>query len=182
MFVYVVHDVTLRCACDRIRHVIISPISSAEIGAAVELNNAEVPNVGATDLEHFAELMSHRGVVWGAHNIGGRNGLGGMLVAVEPGTTYNSSNYQWFDDRSDDFIYVDRIVVAPAAKGQGVGRALYERLAAEYVGTARQMTCEVNLDPLNEPSLAFHRAMGFGQVGIKLDGSKTVSLMAKELA
>ena len=104
------------------------------------------------------------------------------LVAVEPGTTYNSTNYKWFDDRSDDFIYVDRIVVAPAVKGQGVGRALYERLAAAYVGTARQMTCEVNIDPPNESSMAFHRRMGFGQVGTKLDGSKTVSLMTKGLA
>ena len=161
---------------------IIRPISSAEIGAAVELNNAEVPQVGASDPEHFADLMGYRGVVWGAYNVADLGGLAGLLVAVEPGTTYNSTNYQWFDDRSDDFIYVDRIVVAPAVKGQGVGRALYERLAAAYVGTARQMTCEVNIDPPNESSMAFHRRMGFGQVGTKLDGSKTVSLMTKELA
>ncbi len=160
---------------------IIRPITNSDIGAAVELNNAEIPHVGATDPDHFAELMSHRGVVWGADYVDRRDGLAGLLVALEPGTSYTSTNYQWFDDRSDDFIYVDRIVVAPTAKGQGIGRAFYERLAAEYVGLARQMTCEVNLDPPNESSMAFHRRMGFVQVGAKLDGSKTVSLMAKEL-
>ena len=160
---------------------IIRPITTSDISAAVELNNAEIPHVGATDPDHFAKLMGYRGVVWGAENVAGLDGLAGLLVAFEPGTTYTSTNYQWFDDRSDDFIYVDRIVVAPAAKGQGIGRAFYQRLAAAYVGSARQMTCEVNLDPPNESSMAFHRRMGFVQVGTKLDGSKTVSLMAKEL-
>jgi len=164
--------------------VIIRPITTSDISAAVELNNAEIPHVGATDPDHFAELMGHRGVVWGAENVDGLDGLdglAGLLVALEPGTSYTSTNYQWFDDRSDDFIYVDRIVVAPIAKGQGVGRAFYEGLAAAYVGSARQMTCKVNLEPPNESSMAFHRRMGFVQVGTKLDGSKTVSLMAKEL-
>jgi predicted GNAT superfamily acetyltransferase len=157
---------------------IIRPITTSDISAAVALNNAEIPNVGATDLNHFAGLLGQRGVVWGAENV---DGLAGLLVAFEPGTTYTSSNYQWFDERSDDFIYIDRIVVAPTAKGQGIGRAFYERLASEYAGSAREMTCEVNLDPPNESSMVFHRRMGFVQVGTKLDGSKTVSLMAKEL-
>ena len=160
---------------------IIRPITTSDINAVVDLNNAEIPHVRATDPDHFAELMGHRGVIWGAENVDGLDGLAGLLVALEPGTSYTSTNYQWFDDRFDDFIYVDRIVVAPAAKGQGIGRAFYERLAAEYVGTARQITCEVNLDPPNESSMAFHRRMGFVQVGTKLDGSKTVSLMAREL-
>lgn len=157
---------------------IIRPLTDSDIDAAVALNNAEIPNVGKTDPRHFSELMGHRGVVWGAENTAG---LVGLLVAFEPGTSYPSTNYQWFDERFDDFIYVDRIVVGPAAKGQGIGRALYERLASEYADAARQMTCEVNLDPPNETSMAFHRRMGFVRVGTKLDGSKTVSLMAKEL-
>ena len=45
------------------------------------------------------------------------------------------------------------------------------------------MTCEVNLRPPNPGSMAFHRAMGFDEVGTQNTegGSKTVSLLVKRL-
>jgi len=118
-------------------------------------------------------------LVWVAED---EDGLVGLLVACEPGSGYGSTNYRWFDEHFDDFIYVDRIVVAHRVKGRGFGRHLYERLASTYLGVARQMTCEVNIDPPNETSMAFHFRMGFAPVGTQPIGSKIVALLAKPLA
>jgi len=178
VFCHVVHTYTVRRGCDRICGMIIRPLVSTDVVDAVALNNREVPHVGPTDHEHLTRFLDYPGVVWVVEMDGA---LTGLMVACEPGSTYESTNYRWFDERSDDFIYVDRIVVAPSAKGMGIGRVLYDRLAEAYRGIALQMTCEVNLDPPNEGSMAFHVRMGFRQVATKLDGLKTVALLSRDL-
>ncbi len=44
------------------------------------------------------------------------------------------------------------------------------------------MCLEVNLDPPNEPSLAFHRRRGYVEVGRQVATGHLVSLMVKELS
>jgi uncharacterized protein len=86
----------------------------------------------------------------------------GFLILIGPGSAYDSDNYGWFEARFDSHLYIDRIAVAEHAKGQGVGRSLYgeaKRIAAK-TGDQR-LTCEVNLDPPNPQSMAFHLALGF---------------------
>lgn len=156
----------------------IRPLDLSDVEMAVALNNAEVPNVGPTDDGHFVSLFRHSGVVWGIDN---GASLAALLVAFEPGTAYASTNYRWFDVRFDDFVYVDRVVVSPELKGRGIGRHMYEQLALAYRGVARQLACEVNIEPPNESSMAFHLKMGFVPVGTKPDGPKTVALLAKPL-
>ena len=45
------------------------------------------------------------------------------------------------------------------------------------------MTCEVNVRPVNESSMEFHRRLGFEQVGsLKSDdGSREVAMLLKRL-
>jgi predicted GNAT superfamily acetyltransferase len=55
--------------------------------------------------------------------------------------------------------------LADAARGLGLGTALYEDLFAFARAEGRQtVTCEVNLDPPNPGSLRFHRRFGFEDV------------------
>ena len=63
---------------------------------------------------------------------------------------------------------VDRIVIDAPFRGMGIGRALYRAVfdrAAES-GTGL-VTCEVDIVPHNGPSLEFHKAMGFEEVGLR---------------
>lgn len=104
-----------------------------------------------------------------------------FLMGFAPGSPYDSPNYRWFAARYPRFAYVDRVVVAEGARGRGLARALYARLAAH----ARRyslgpLVCEVNTDPPNPGSDAFHAALGFGEVGqAQLGPAKSVRYLLR---
>ncbi|HEY0300052.1 MAG TPA: GNAT family N-acetyltransferase [Rhizomicrobium sp.] len=107
-----------------------------------------------------------------------------FLLGFAKGADYDSPNFLWFDVRLDAFLYVDRIVVAPAARGRGLAGRLYDDFesAARVRGIPR-IVCEVNADPPNPVSLAFHARRGFREVGrIPYGPGKTVSLLQHDLA
>lgn len=56
--------------------------------------------------------------------------------------------------------YVHFVGVDPERRGEGLGRALYERFFAEARAHGRTVVRCVT-SPVNEASVAFHRAMGF---------------------
>lgn len=84
----------------------------------------------------------------------------------------------------NNFVYVDRVVVSPAARGKGYARALYTDLfqRAKSAGHTR-IVCEVNLDPPNPISDAFHASLGFSEIGRApiLNHSKTVRYLFRPL-
>lgn len=107
----------------------------------------------------------------------------GFLMTFTPGSTYDSPNFVWFVERMTNFVYVDRIVVAARARGQGVARRLYESLfaRAEAEGFER-VVCEVNADPPNPISDQFHAALGFTPVGqATLSNGKSVTYLSRTL-
>jgi uncharacterized protein len=86
----------------------------------------------------------------------------GFVILIRPGSAYPSDNYGWFETAFERHLYVDRIAVSEAARGTGAGRALYEAalLMARELGEER-VTAEVNEDPPNPGSMAFHAKLGF---------------------
>ena len=68
----------------------------------------------------------------------------------------------------DDTAYVHFIGVAPAERGSGLGRELYERFFAAVRASGRSVVRCVTA-PQNESSLAFHAALGFEQEGVAQD-------------
>lgn len=90
----------------------------------------------------------------------------GFALLLRSGAAYASENYRWFEARSSDFLYVDRIAVADAAQNAGVGRALYAAIfeRARSLGLS-EVTCEVNVSPPNPGSMRFHERLGFAEVG-----------------
>ncbi len=142
-----------------------------DLPALLALNNAATPAVPTATEDELAALLE-------ASDFGFAVGdeLLGFVLGFAPGSDYQSPNYRWFEARGIDHLYVDRIVVAEAARGRSIGRLLYERV----IGLAREqgrreVTCEVNLDPPNPGPLAFHDRMGFREVGQQEPGYATVS-------
>ena len=105
----------------------------------------------------------------------------GFLLAFREGAAYDSPNYRWFAERYQLFLYVDRVVVADAARGQGVGTLLYRDMFEFAAASAVDLvTCEFDVDPPNPASERFHARFGFHEVGRQwvADGRKQVSLQA----
>ena len=89
-----------------------------------------------------------------------------FLLAFDQDADYDSPNFLWFRDQFPRFLYVDRIAVSDGHRGKGLARRLYEdlfRAAAELAHSL--VVCEVNADPPNPASDAFHEALGFAVVG-----------------
>lgn len=103
--------------------------------------------------------------------------LEGFLLGFGPGSGYDSPNYRWFAARLATFAYVDRVVVAPFAQGRGLARALYAEFAARLPGP---LVCEVNSEPPNPGSDAFHARLGFSEMGrARLGPGKAVRYLAR---
>lgn len=108
----------------------------------------------------------------------------GFLIAFDQDADYGSPNFRWFQARLPRFVYVDRVVVSAAHRGQGLAKRLYEDLFARAAARGHAaVVCEVNTVPPNPASDAFHAAMGFGAVGEARihDGAKTVRYLQRDL-
>jgi ribosomal protein S18 acetylase RimI-like enzyme len=78
--------------------------------------------------------------------------------------------------------YVHFVGVDPARRGDGLGRELYERF---FAAVAPRTTVRAVTAPVNERSVAFHRALGFEveRIDEDYDGQgETRVLLVKELA
>ena len=138
------------------------------------LNEDHALELSSTTPQEFKELIE--GATW-VRTAGNEEGF---LVSYDQMGVYSSINFKWFCERYDNFLYVDRIVISPSARGQGLAKKLYADLFAfaEANGYER-VVCEVNSEPPNPASDAFHAALGFTVVGeAELQGKgKTVHYM-----
>jgi predicted GNAT superfamily acetyltransferase len=99
-----------------------------------------------------------------------------FLLAFEQSDDYDGGHFLWFRGRFGRFIYVDRVVVAAPYRRRGLGRLLYADLfrRAEQRGHTH-IVCEVNAEPPNPISDAFHAAQGFEEVGTAaIDGGAKI--------
>ncbi len=109
---------------------------------------------------------------------------GAFLLGFDQDGDYDSPNFIWHRDRFARFLYVDRIAVASTHRRRGLAAQLYDDVFsfARDRGLER-VVCEVNSDPPNPGSDAFHKALGFEIVGEAFldDRGKTVRYLAREL-
>ena len=147
-----------------------------------ELNEGGYPGVASETIEKLGHIADES-VITVVAELDGE--IAGFCLVLAKGADYDSVNFIWFGERYDDFVYLDRVAVDPKFKRRGVGRAMYaevERLLAERCPTATEFTLEVNIEPRNDESLAFHHSLGFIEVGQQdTDYGTRVSLMTKSL-
>jgi hypothetical protein len=154
----------------------------SDAAAIAALNEDATPAVNSlTEVEVLA-LLAMCDVAVVATNHHGH--INAFLLSLSGGQPYESENYRFFEERGVRHQYIDRIVVAPSARGTGVGRALYESVfeRARERG-ANDVTCEVNIEPPNPGSMAFHDRLGFRKLGEQhtKGGAVRVALLARSV-
>jgi len=149
------------------------------LGAALlELNNSHAAELSLLTPEQLADLVRQAYRAWRIGEVDG------FMLALDETAIYDSPNFQWFRQRFPRFIYVDRIVVASAARGRGLARMLYDELISQASQSGHErIVCEVNISPPNLTSDAFHTALGFTEVGSASihGGAKTVRYLERRL-
>lgn len=154
------------------------PIGERDVPLVLALNERHVELLAPLDEQRLTRLRASADraeviVVGGV--------VAGFVVTFGPGSGYDSENYRWFAGRfGDRFYYLDRVVVAEGFRRRGLARMVYDALE-EVARPFGRMALEVNVEPPNEGSLAFHRGRGYVEVGRRGEPGHLVALMAKEL-
>ena len=155
-----------------------TPLALDRLDGVLALNNAHAAELSLLDRDRLAGLV--RQALWAAQ-VGDADGF---LLLLDETAAYGSPNFRWFKERYGRFAYVDRVVVAPRARGRGLARLLYAgAFAAAVAAGQRMVAAEVNRAPPNPASDAFHAAMGFQEVGQAAihGGSRTVRYLLRDL-
>ncbi len=156
---------------------LLRPITQADHEAVLALNEQNVELLAPLDQPRLRQLLgwADSGSVI---DVGGA--FAGFVLTFVSGSAYDGENFAWFAQRYPDFAYLDRVVIHEDFRRRGLATRVYDELEGRCGRPV--FALEVNLDPPNEPSLAFHRARGYAEVGQRLSGGHTVTLMVKALA
>ena len=139
---------------------LIRDIVEDDLPALLKLNQAHVTELSHLTLPRMGELVDQAFLARCADT------RGAFLLTFDQAADYDSPNFLWFREKFARFVYVDRIVVAPSARGQGLAGRLYKELFAEARRHGHSViVCEVNSDPPNPGSDRFHEALGFVEAG-----------------
>jgi len=147
----------------------IRPIEPDDIDTIVDLNQGALEGVGPLDYESAALLVKQADQALVLDDDGD---VAGFVITLPTGATYDSSRYEWFEDRLDDYVYLDRIVVADTHRRQGVASRLYDAIESD-------LPVALEVYDTNVPSLEFHRRRGYQKVGQLRHAGKTNLMLVK---
>ena len=149
-----------------------------DAAAMLALNQAHVLETSSLDLPAMQALIDQAFYLATCE----QGGSQAFLLAVDQDADYSSSNFLWFRARFPRFIYIDRVIVAPHQRQKGWGRRFYTGLLGAAAAEGHTVVaCEVNAEPRNLASEAFHKALDFAEVGsaVLAGRGKTVSYLVR---
>lgn len=145
------------------------PIRQHDFDTIIELNQSALEGVGELDHEGLALLVKQADQALVCEDAGD---IAGFVITLPPGSVYDSSRYDWFEARLDDYVYLDRIVVSRDHRRKGVASRLYDAVEAD-------LPVALEVYDTNEPSLEFHRRRGYLEVGQLEHAGKTNLMMLR---
>lgn len=157
---------------------LLRPIAEDDVPDVLALNEANVELLAPLDAARLEQLQgwASRADVVEVDTV-----VAGFVITMSPGTGYDSPNYRWFAARyGSAFHYLDRIVLSDDFRRLGLGSRVYDIVEADALEAGR-LALEVNVEPPNAASLAFHAGRGFTEVGRLGETGKTVAMLAKSL-
>ena len=152
----------------------IRPLGVEDVPSMWSINEAGLPGTGKISEDGLAGMLQYAELAIGAFS---ENELLGYVLCLAPKAPYGSLNYAWFNENKSDFLYVDRIAVAPEYRDNGIGSSLYEQVISH---TAHPIAAEVSLTPPNLASMRFHHRHGFEKIGELQHETYSVNLMWRE--
>ena len=153
------------------------PLSQSDVHSIWSINEQGLPGTGQVSEEEVSDLLKLSTLSFGVFR---KEELVGFVICLSPRTEYKSLNYGWFNEKYDDFIYVDRIAVSLDQRNKGIGSRSYEEVIAFSQKHEIPVAAEVNLKPPNPGSMRFHNRFGFEEVGVLHHKEKSVTMLLLE--
>jgi len=141
---------------------VIRDVREHELDSVLALNNAAGAGILPIDAERL-HFFWRRAAYFRVAETDGH--LAGFLIALTPDAVYDSPNFLWFRERYAEFVYIDRIVIAGAHRGAGLGRIFYADVQSFAEVRSPLIACEVFVTTGRDPALLFHGSFGFHEVG-----------------
>ena len=95
----------------------IRPLSKTDIDSIWKINEDGLPGTGKVSQQEIDALLDFSSLAVGAYF---GNELAGFVICLPPKTAYGSLNYAWFNQRYNEFLYVDRIAVRTQYQNQKI--------------------------------------------------------------
>ena len=152
-------------------------LRSQDIPAIWEINQQGLPGTGKVSQQEIVELLRIAELTIGAFD---GEQLVGFVLCFLPRTEYASLNYAWFNQRYQDFLYVDRIAVSEEHRNQSIGSLLYQQVISYAKYYNYPIAAEVSLNPPNPGSMRFHQRFNFTEIGVLNHQSKSVTMMMRD--
>jgi hypothetical protein len=141
---------------------VIRDVREHELDSVLALNNAAGAGILPIDADRLRFFWRYAAYFRVAETDGH---LAGFLIALMPDAIYDSPNFLWFRERYPEFVYIDRIVIAGAHRGAGLGRIFYADVQSFAEVRSPLIACEVFVSGGRDPALLFHGSFGFHEVG-----------------
>jgi predicted GNAT superfamily acetyltransferase len=141
------------------------------------INEEGLPGTGKVTVEEISYLIEISNISIGVFD---QDELVGFVICLSPNVDYGSLNYAWFNEKYDDFIYVDRIAVSINHRGLGIGSSIYQELFKISKQKRIPIAAEVNSVPPNPGSMRFHRRFKFLEVGTLKHDEKSVVMFLRK--
>ena len=143
-----------------------------------EINEQGLPGTGRVSPEEMKSLLDFSELSVGIFE---NDSLRGFVICLLPNTAYSSLNYAWFNQRYENFIYVDRIAVDEKYRSRGIGKRLYETVFEYAFENKLPVAAEVSLKPQNLGSDRFHLRHGFSPIAKVDHGDKAVTMYLRDI-
>lgn len=152
-------------------------LSKAQFDRVLELNNQFQKETSYLEPADLQRLLDR------AYFVKTIGTLDAFLTAMSHASPHDGINFSWFKKRFESFAYIDRVITAPQARGQGYAKSLYLQLMEQAKQDGIEMVCcEINHQPPNPGSVAFHEKLGFEMIDTApLSADKIVGYWIKKL-
>jgi len=138
----------------------IRPAEEKDLEALVKLNNLEGRWVGEKTIDFFRKYLKQQYL----YVVEEEGNISAFMLAMSNSSDYDSQNFIWFKkELKDAFVYIDRLVVLPNRRRQGLDTMLIKKLLEDC--QERYLTGEISLKPENPESIRHHERLGFKKKG-----------------
>ncbi|HEX7342191.1 MAG TPA: GNAT family N-acetyltransferase [Rhodanobacteraceae bacterium] len=140
----------------------IRDVHEHDLDAVLALNNTAeggISPMDTTQLHQFHQTADYFRVA----EVDGQ--LAGFLIALREHADCAGAHFQWFRQRYERFVYIDRIVVANAYRRHGLGRVFYSDVQSYAEPRVPLLACAVDLEPRDDVAVLFHGTYGFSELG-----------------